>query len=624
MLEVANAWLTSQPRLCAAAREGYLAILAARLSALDIDAPEAERLRSAAFLRWQRLGDRLVHDLKRDAGHICGNATASVEELASDGTALRLLVGGRAVHYKLATHPVAPALQALVSGLPLPTPLHVRRMVVGDGCLWDETIEPAPCQSFAEVTRYYHRLGEWLGIAAALGVTDLHARNLCAHGEYPVPFDVEAIGEGPISPLAVGLLPAWLDVPPGVISPQVGGLHAGGELCIDGTSYRVTSTWPMLDGVRIAPRTHIDTVLAGLTAAVEVMTTERLATWRAVARVPLRPPRAYRAIMRESLSADCLVNTAERRARITTLVTQLVEAPEDGEIESLLELEVPMVERRYRARPPMIPGSSDRSVIRTLLELGSNERPSPSVEASVPPNVLDPITLGDLVLSAAELRGDRLDWVGAMWLPLAGVRRFAHAPMDLLSGQAGFAIVFAALHRTSGEVRFRDASRACIRGVVASLAEDSPSCGAFAGLGGRLFALRTCSVLLDEPTLAHLADKRFAAIDLPRLAAVASTDPIVGLPGLLLAHPDNELLASLVAATPARALLPGLGGVPPALREGRDPVVELTSPPALEAPLADGIPLRHSPCALTGALSLAYRSLRTMLPGMCPSLVTLR
>lgn len=612
------------------ARDGYLAILEKRFAALDVSTPEAARLREITIALWQRRGDKLLADLARDAERVCGDANASIESLVAAKTAVRLVVGGRAVHYKRLAQPIAPRLQALVTTLPLPAPLHTRWMYEGDACLWDETIEPEPCATIDDVRRYNLRIGEWLGVAAALGITDLHGRNVCAHGEHPVLLDVETIHTGPISPIETGLLPAWLEVPPGTIAPQIGGLQPGGTVVFDGKTHDAPATWPLLDGVRVPPREHTNAILEGLAAATAAMTAERVASWHVVARVPQRSPRAYAIIMRASLAPECLADAEVRRARIRHMLVQLLGSEESGEVTALLDLEIPTMERRYVPKPIVPSSAADRSAIRTLVELGSGERAPTAARGAHDPILgtdelartpIDSILLGDLVLAAAERHGDRLAWRGAMWLPAFGTRAFAHAPMDLLCGQAGFAIVFAALHRTTGELRFRDAARGCLRSVIHSLADRSPLVGAYAGLGGRLFALRTCAAILEEPDLEQVAASRFEAIDLSRLAARAPTDIVGGLAGLLRVYPEHAQLAALVAAAPARSLLPGTGGVPPALREGKDPVVELVGPPSLDALFADGVPLRHAPCALTGALALAYRTLRAAAPALYPSLV---
>jgi hypothetical protein len=268
-LRDARAWLASAPALRPEACAGYLARLQARLAgiaaallAVEPEAgpealsayPELARLLAQATARWRSLGERLLADHARDGWALTGSRDARIDACTASGSALRVVIGDRAVYYKRLTRPIAPWLQALVAALPLAAPLHRRRILVGDGCVWDDEVVPAPCATDAEVERFYWRAGAWLGVCGTLGITDLHARNVCAHGEHPVPLDVETLAERPIGPVQVGLLPLWSEAPPGVIWPQVGGLHPGGVVVLEGARHEVAPTWPELGGRRVAPR----------------------------------------------------------------------------------------------------------------------------------------------------------------------------------------------------------------------------------------------------------------------------------------------------------------------------------------------------------------------------------
>jgi type 2 lantibiotic biosynthesis protein LanM len=58
---------------------------------------------------------------------------------------------------------------------------------------WTEYVPYLPCQSDAEIERFYTRQGSWVAVLYAFGVTDLHLENLIASGEHPMIIDLETI-----------------------------------------------------------------------------------------------------------------------------------------------------------------------------------------------------------------------------------------------------------------------------------------------------------------------------------------------------------------------------------------------------------------------------------------------
>ncbi len=58
---------------------------------------------------------------------------------------------------------------------------------------WAEFVQTGPCNSRAEVERFYERQGEYLAILYVLQATDFHFENLLACGEDPVLVDLEAL-----------------------------------------------------------------------------------------------------------------------------------------------------------------------------------------------------------------------------------------------------------------------------------------------------------------------------------------------------------------------------------------------------------------------------------------------
>ncbi len=58
---------------------------------------------------------------------------------------------------------------------------------------WVEFVDAAPCSGRAAVERFQHRAGMLTCLFYALGGSDLHAGNVIASGEYPVPIDLECL-----------------------------------------------------------------------------------------------------------------------------------------------------------------------------------------------------------------------------------------------------------------------------------------------------------------------------------------------------------------------------------------------------------------------------------------------
>ncbi len=64
---------------------------------------------------------------------------------------------------------------------------------------WVELVEAMPCTCRAAVERFYLRAGMLTCLVYALGGSDLHAGNVIASGEYPVPIDLECIVGAPLA-----------------------------------------------------------------------------------------------------------------------------------------------------------------------------------------------------------------------------------------------------------------------------------------------------------------------------------------------------------------------------------------------------------------------------------------
>jgi type 2 lantibiotic biosynthesis protein LanM len=145
-------------------------------------------------------------------------------------TVLQLLfASGRRLVYKPRSLALEETFRALLQevGDGLSLPLLLPRGLDADDHGWVEWLDPVPCTDPLQVERFFHRMGLWLGLFHLLGGTDLHADNLLAMGEHPVPLDLETLfhpvlphgralvgnAEGPEgSVLRVGLLPQRVQV----------------------------------------------------------------------------------------------------------------------------------------------------------------------------------------------------------------------------------------------------------------------------------------------------------------------------------------------------------------------------------------------------------------------------
>jgi type 2 lantibiotic biosynthesis protein LanM len=58
---------------------------------------------------------------------------------------------------------------------------------------WSEFVSAAPCNTQAELSRFYRRQGSYLALLYAIEACDFHHENLIAAGEYPMLVDLEAL-----------------------------------------------------------------------------------------------------------------------------------------------------------------------------------------------------------------------------------------------------------------------------------------------------------------------------------------------------------------------------------------------------------------------------------------------
>ncbi len=82
---------------------------------------------------------------------------------------------------------------AATDGLSASSGLRIPRVLDRGGYGWVQFVEARACRSLEEVARFYRRQGAYLAIFYALAAVDFHYENLIAHGEFPIPLDLEAL-----------------------------------------------------------------------------------------------------------------------------------------------------------------------------------------------------------------------------------------------------------------------------------------------------------------------------------------------------------------------------------------------------------------------------------------------
>jgi type 2 lantibiotic biosynthesis protein LanM len=171
---------------------------------------------------------------------------------------------------------------------------------------WVEAVPQVACQSAAEVTVFYRQGGVLLGLVHALGGNDMHDENLVAHGDRPVPVDLEMVLQPPAveeprseadvhflrvrellarSVCHTGLLPEEALAPDGKTPYDAGGLAAmpDPEVCWSASTWLHVNTdamtlsfeprrrrprrnAPTLRGAMVEPAEYVDDVLDGFRA----------------------------------------------------------------------------------------------------------------------------------------------------------------------------------------------------------------------------------------------------------------------------------------------------------------------------------------------------------------------
>lgn len=279
-------------------------------------------------------------------------------------TVLQLLfASGRRLVYKPRSLALEETFRALLQevGGGLSLPLLLPRALQSGDHGWVEWLDPAPCTEPLQVERFFHRMGLWLGLFHLLGGTDLHADNLLAVGEHPVPLDLETLfhpvlphgralegnAAGPEgSVLRVGLLPQRVQVFADGVGLDWSGLGAIAGQTAPRPSWQMEAagtedmrmvarpvqigappSLPTLDGETRTAADHVEAVVAGYREAYGWMLRHR-GEWLGVAghpghlarfaglhrRIVLRPTQLYARLLVESRHPHLLQDALDRDA----------------------------------------------------------------------------------------------------------------------------------------------------------------------------------------------------------------------------------------------------------------------------------------------------------------------
>jgi type 2 lantibiotic biosynthesis protein LanM len=239
---------------------------------------------------------------------------------------------------------------------------------------WVEFVEARTCQSRQELELFYRRQGAYLALFYALGAIDFHHENLIAHGEHPIPIDLEALFhprglEGETkradylanimlynSVFGIGLLPGRIWSSPQSEGVDISGLGAmPGQLMpfaspaweAEGTdqmrlirkrySMPEAQNRPTLNGQAVETVGYTEELIAGfrdmygllVARREELLSAKGPLAWfgEDEVRVVIRPTRSYADLLRESFHPDVLRDGLDRDRLFDRLWNGAEESP---------------------------------------------------------------------------------------------------------------------------------------------------------------------------------------------------------------------------------------------------------------------------------------------------------
>ena len=239
---------------------------------------------------------------------------------------------------------------------------------------WVEFVAAAPCQTSAEVERFYTRQGGYLAILHLLSAADFHFENMIAAGEHPLLIDLEALFHPDImeydpnhpgelaqqaldqSVLSIGMLPQRMRFHATAATIDISGLGAAGtqltpdklpvwkgvgtdemHLTRQHVAFSSSGHRPALDGQPIDVRAYAGAVAQGFEQIYRLLLAQRTA-FTAVdgplarfaddeVRVVVRATRTYALLLQESAHPDLLRNALDRDRLYTRLWKDVATAP---------------------------------------------------------------------------------------------------------------------------------------------------------------------------------------------------------------------------------------------------------------------------------------------------------
>lgn len=264
------------------------------------------------------------------------------------------------------------------------------RVLERPGYGWVEYASPAPCPDREHVARFYRRLGALLALFQTLGATDLHAENLIACADQPLPVDLETLFQPlPASPATddparlalessvhrTALLPAPLLGDHGALDVSALGGERGAPLPDEVTGWsapgtdemRLVRTTGVFQGAANRPRlgvadtdpgAHTEDFLAGFRQGYDAITVHRdellgpdglLARFAADdTRIVLRNTRWYVSLLDECTHPDVLRDAVDRDRLLDVVWRESAPDPvlwplASAELTCLWEGDVPLV-----------------------------------------------------------------------------------------------------------------------------------------------------------------------------------------------------------------------------------------------------------------------------------------
>lgn len=394
--------------------------------------PMLGRLLATGCLQWIAATVKLLRRLDRDADairstfgiqdrplHVAGVAPALSDPHRGGQTVCVLrLDSGTGLVYKPRPLAIERHFSTLLDEITDTCRLSVtRRLQVLDrgDYGWVELVEAAPCADRPAVERFYRRAGMLTCLAYALGGADLHAGNLIAAGEHPVPIDLECIVGAPLAPslrrdtveptrnespagsvLGTGMPPAarrgidgafrvvgGLAEPEPLPTPGHGVVHTNTDWMAwrgRGTGSQPERNVPTLGGRPQPASNHVDSLLAGFRSMHDALSRNRarLGSSDAVRRlereefrVLIRDTRSYAALLENALSPQHVTSGPDWSIALDILV-----APNLAGAERPLCWATRIVERTELEGLdiPLFAGRMDQRALRSSAGLRLEER----------------------------------------------------------------------------------------------------------------------------------------------------------------------------------------------------------------------------------------------------------